>query len=802
MKTLLSTSSVFRRIHFAYSDRLSDEGIQSLVRNRRYREALKLYSQEQANRNSSSSRYTFPSLLKACTSLLNFRYGESLHASVIKAGFYSDAYVVSSLIRMYVASGSLVCADKLFDKMSQRDVALYNSIIDGHFRIGSFEGGMAHFLRMVTANVKPDGYTLSILLGSCADISSGKEIHGYALRNRCNDDPFVVTAMIDMYFGFRCPVDGWKVFEKSENKCNIAVWNSIINGCCHNGLFENGFQLFISAKREALPLGSTTFSISLTASSQVEQFDFGSQLHCDVIKMGFENDSYVCTSLISLYSNYGDLNDSLKVIRLEQDKDIELWNATISAYLSHGRPNDALDVYSFSRKLEIVPDSFTMMNVLIACSMTGSISLGTAIHGEVIKRRMEEDTVTVQSALQTLYSKCGRTEDAHKVFSGMKSRDVIAWGSMIHGCRENMEFSKALILLNAMLRDDVKPDSNILATALNASVGLVGFSIHGFAVKAGLDSDPFTGTALIEFYGNRGQPEMAHKSFSDVVDKNVVAVWNSLMSCYSLNGMPEIAIALLPQLPCVDSISATVALSSISQISALLPGKATHCRVIRSELPQETRLHNSLLDMYIKCGCFTYAERVFSLMPEPDVFTWNSMIHGYGFNGRCKRALDLFEEMKGTGQKPDGVTFLAVISSCNHCGYVDRGLELFRSMREHGVEPRTDHYVAAVDMMGRQGNALAELIDGMAEAATTEDSAGIWVSLLSACRVHRDVEVGEAVAKRLMEMEPGEGSHYVQLLKLYVEAGLMEKAEDLRAAMMKKKGLHTKKLPGISRLSR
>ncbi|KAK6121946.1 hypothetical protein DH2020_044311 [Rehmannia glutinosa] len=793
-----------RRIH-SFSHHV-DAKIKALVQQGHYQEALESYSQELIFPKN-TSRFTFPSLLKACACLSNFRYGGTLHCTITKMGLHFDPYIMTSLVRMYVKCGSLSSAVKLFDKMSQcevlgQDVALWNSIIDGYFKSGFFEEGMVQFRRMHVLNVKPDGYTLCIFLGMCYNFlggSYGKVIHGYVVRNMFDDDPFVITAMIDMYSNSSRPMDAWNVFEKLENKYSIAVWNVMINGFCENGYWRNSLHLYSLAKSEGLEFGSTTFSSVLTACSQGEAVDFGRQLHCDVVKTSFESDHYVSTSLLTFYSKCGLVEDAERVFDLARDREVGIWNSMISAYVNCGCANDALDIYTQMRCRKVAPDSFTISNALIACSMIESYYLGTMIHGELTKTPIQ-DFVAVQSALLTMYSKLGSVEYAHKVFSQMREKDVVAWGSMISGYCENKKFEEALYLYKTMKSEGVKPDSNVLASAIIACVGhgdaKLGCCIHGLAIKEGLDLDAFTGSTLIEFYSKCEQPDMAKQAFSNVLQKNLV-LWNSLMSCYSENGLPDVSISLLPQILLdglyLDSISITTVLAAVSQMAALRKGKAIHGYNIRLLLRKEIQVENALIDMYIKCGCFTYAQRVFEKMSKRDVVAWNTMIAGYGSHGECQKAIYLFHEMKNSGTAPDEITFLSLISSCNHSGFVDEGLNLFRLMREHEIEPKMEHYINIVDLLGRAGclNDACEFIENMA----IQPDRGVWLSLLSACRVHRNVEFGELAANNLIKMEPERGSNYVQLLNLYVEAGLKEKAANLRT-LMRQKGLS--KLPGCS----
>ncbi|KAL8552428.1 hypothetical protein ACS0TY_001209 [Phlomoides rotata] len=799
--------SISRQIHVSSYD--LNAKIKTFVQQGKYEEALKSYSKILINLPSDTSRFTFPSLLKACASLSHFHYGTAFHSTIIKMGLQSDPYIVTSLIRTYVKCASLGNAVKLFDNMSDcetcsQDVALWNSIIDGYSKSGFFEEVMAQFRRMQALNIKPDGYTLCIFLGmrSFFDISYGKEIHGYIIRNMFDDDSFVITALIDMYSNFSRPMEAWNVFQKLENKDSIVIWNAMINGFCENGVWRNCLQLYSLAKCEGLELGSTTFSSVLTACSQGEAMDFGSQLHCDMIKNGVGDDAYASTSLLTFYSKCGDVKYAERVFRLTRNREVGIWNSMISAYINRGFSYDALDIYTQMRGREVSPDSFTISNILTACGMIGSSYVGGMVHGELIKRPVKHN-VAVESALLTMYSKLGNVKDAHDVFDQMKEKDVIAWGSIISGSCENKEFEEVLRLYKRMVSDGVKPDPNIIASALIACVAYgdgelikLGGCFHGLAIKEGLDLDAFTGSSLIEFYSKCGEPNMAREAFSKVLQKNMV-VWNTLISCYSQNDLPDVSISLLPQIlqfglrP--DSVSIITVLGAVSQMAALLIGKSIHGYYTRSLLRDGTQVENTLIDMYIKCGCLTYGERVFHSMSNRNLVAWNSMIGGLGSNGECHKAIDMFHEMRSRGTEPDEITFVSLLSSCNHGGLVDEGLHIFRSMKGYGVEPNMLHYVNIVDLLGRGGylDEAREFIENM----EIPPGRGVWLSLLSACRVHGNVELGEMAAENLIKMESQRGSNYIQLLNLYVEAGLKEKAVNLRA-VMREKGLM--KLPGCS----
>uniref|UniRef100_A0A7N0THR1 Pentatricopeptide repeat-containing protein n=1 Tax=Kalanchoe fedtschenkoi TaxID=63787 RepID=A0A7N0THR1_KALFE len=733
-----------------------------------------------------------------------------MHSAVITLGMHLDMYIANSLINMYVKCGSLHYAVQLFDVLSEshglvdKDVTLWNSVISGYFSYCRVHEGMAQLSRMLFCGVRPDGYTLSIVLGLRAgDLSyeKGKEIHAYVVRNIFDSDPYLVTALIDMYSGFGFPGKAWHIFEHKEDKSNVVEWNVMMGGFCENGLWEDSLELFSLMKRGSCQLASASYTSALTACSQGGDAAFGKLVHCDAIKTGFQLDPFVATSLITMYSKCALVAESRKAFDQVPDKEIELWNSLISALVSNGYGSDAAEAYCLMRQTGKFGDTFTTSILLSACSLFGLNDLGRTFHAELIKRPIQSD-VAVQSALLTMYSKCGNTEDAGCIFETMSEKDLIAWGSMLSGLCQNKKFHEALqLFVSAITIDGIKPDSNIMTTVISSCAGLenqeLGSAMHGSVVRNGLIADAFVATALIDLYSMCSSADMAGQVFSGMEHKSLVA-WNSIMSCCNHNDIPDFSIRLFPLIISdglsPDAVSITIVLSAVSSVGAVLMGKILHAYQIRHLVSSDIQVENALVDMYIKCGCLTYAQRTFENMTWTNLVTWNSMIAGYGNHGECAAAIRLFNEMKGFGIVPDEVTFLSLLSSCSHSGLVEEGLKLFQSMKdEYSMNPQIDHYMNIVDLLGRAGRVddAFNFIQNM----PIEPDESIWICLLCACRVHRKLELGELAADKLMKMEPARGSYYVQLLNLYGDAALWDRAAKLRA-FMKKKGI--KKIPGCS----
>ncbi|KHN12612.1 Pentatricopeptide repeat-containing protein [Glycine soja] len=203
---------------------------------------------------------------------------------------------------------------------------------------------------------------------------------------------------------------------------------------------------------------------------------------------------------------------------------------------------------------------------------------------------------------------------------------------------------------------------------------------------------------------------------------------------------------------------------------------------------------NCLIDMYSKSGDVDTAQIVFDNMPQRNAVSWTSLMTGYGMHGRGEDALRVFDEMRKVPLVPDGITFLVVLYACSHSGMVDHGINFFNRMsKDFGVDPGPEHYACMVDLWGRAGR-LGEAMKLINEMPM-EPTPVVWVALLSACRLHSNVELGEFAANRLLELESGNDGSYTLLSNIYANARRWKDVARIRYTM-KRTGI--KKRPGCS----
>jgi pentatricopeptide repeat protein len=97
---------------------------------------------------------------------------------------------------------------------------------------------------------------------------------------------------------------------------------------------------------------------------------------------------------------------------------------------------------------------------------------------------------------------------------------------------------------------------------------------------------------------------------------------------------------------------------------SLPEGKIVHAHMAENGLIPSRILHNTLLNMYAKCGSVADARRVFDQITERDDFSWAVMISAYAKHGPAQKALVLFYQMKKASIKINEFAFSSVISAC------------------------------------------------------------------------------------------------------------------------------------------
>lgn len=395
----------------------------------------------------------------------------------------------------------------------------------------------------------------------------------------------------------------------------------------------------------------------------------------------------------------------------------------------------------------------------------------------------------IATKLVNLYCVCDSLSDAHLLFDRIPKDNLFLWNVLIRGYAWNGPYEDAISLYNQMLDYGLAPDNFTFPFVLKACSALSaieeGRNIHEHAIRTGWETDVFVGAALIDMYAKCGCVESARQVFDKIEVRDAV-LWNSMLAAYSQNGHPDESLALCSEMASagVRPTEATLVtvISASADIAALHQGTELHGFSWRHGFVSNDRVKTALVDMYAKCGSVRIARSLFERLKEKRVVSWNAMITGYAIRGHATEALVLFEEMKEKAL-PDHITFVGVLAACRHGGLLDEGWMFFESMvRDYRIDPIVQHYTCMVDLLGRCGR-LDEAYNLITQMRVMPDAC-VWGALLSSCKIHGNVELGEVALEKLIELEPDNSGNYVILSNIYAQAGKWEGVARLRKLMI------------------
>ena len=639
----------------------------------------------------------------------------------------------------------------------------------------------------------------AVLLELCTSLKELHQILPLVIKNGFYDEHFFQTKLISLFCKFGSIAEAARVFEPVEHKLDV-LYHTMLKGYAKNSALSDAVKFYGRMRFDEVSPVVYDFTYLLQLCGDSLDLRRGREVHGMVITNGFQSNLFAMTAVVNLYAKCRQVEDAYKMFERMPQRDLVSWNTVVAGFAQNGLARRAVQLVLEMQEAGQKPDSITLVTVLPALADLKALRIGKSVHAYAFRGGFESMT-NVGTAMLDMYFKCGAVKNARLVFKGMSSRNVVSWNTMINGYEQNGESEEAFATFLKMLDEGVNPTNVSMMGALHACANLGdlerGRFVHRLLEEKKLGSDVSVMNSLISMYSKCKRVDIAASLFGNLNQKTIVT-WNAMILGYAQNGCINEALNVFCEMQShgikPDSFTLVSVVTALADLSVTRQAKWIHGLAIRTLMDKNVFVCTALVDTYAKCGAIQTARNLFDMMEERHVITWNAMIDGYGTHGHGKEALDLFDDMQKGSIKPNEITFLSVIAACSHSGLVEEGLYYFESMKEnYGLRPSMDHYGAMVDLLGRAG----KLDDAWKFIQDMPVKPGITVlgAMLGACKIHKNVELGEKVADELFELDPDEGGYYVLLANMYGSASMWEKVARVRIAM-EKKGI--KKTPGCS----
>ncbi|KAJ6359614.1 hypothetical protein OIU77_003760 [Salix suchowensis] len=250
--------------------------------------------------------HTFPGVFTAAALNLGCIFdARQAHVLGIKTASIYEVFVGSSLVNFYCKVGCVFEARKLFDRMPDRDLVSWTTMISGYAskQMAREALGVFGLMRCIV---------LWLNIGVLGFVS-------------------VLNALVTMYAKCGSLNVSLMLFEMCSEK-NAITWSALITGYSQAGDSHKALKLFCNMHYAGFVPSEFTLVGALNACSDVAGIEEGKQTHGYLLKSGYETQIYIATALADMYAKCGFTGDARKGFDFLLEPDLVLWTSIIAAY--------------------------------------------------------------------------------------------------------------------------------------------------------------------------------------------------------------------------------------------------------------------------------------------------------------------------------------------------------------------------------------------------------------------------------------------------------------------------------------
>ncbi|OVA20852.1 Pentatricopeptide repeat [Macleaya cordata] len=409
------------------------------------REALLIYTRmhrsiDKAMAEDLAFKFTLSSVLKACAGLMALQEGFQVHAHVAKYGYQTDIRIQTSLIDFYAKFGLMKEAQRVFDKMTEKDVQAWNTMITGHTKSRNMEAAISLFRRMPERNM----FTWEAMITGYADMGlmdKAQELFDELLEGEMKMNAVIHTAMIMGYAKCSKISDARLIFDRMVER-DTPSWNAMIAAYNQAGLFDESldlFRLMIKIQEGNVKPNQTTIAMVVSACAQLGSIELAQWIrnYIDSRRNELMN-NHTVTALIDMHAKCGEPGEAYEVFKRWKNKDMVCYSTMMAAFGMHGNGAEVLKIFSQLQEDGLKPDEICFIVVLSACSHAGLVEEGCKYFESMQKEYKIAPTADHYMCMVDLLGRAGRVADAYKtiieVMPPVKPHAGI-WGALLSACR-------------------------------------------------------------------------------------------------------------------------------------------------------------------------------------------------------------------------------------------------------------------------------------------------------------------------------------------------------------------------------
>ncbi|KAL6336657.1 hypothetical protein AAG906_035971 [Vitis piasezkii] len=376
-------------------------------------------------------KFTYPSLIKACSKVCGVKEGVAFHGSAVRCGVGGDVFVMTSLIDLYGKCGEILCARKVFDEMGERNVVSWTAMIAGYASFSDLVEARKLFDEMPEKNAVSWNAIISGYV-KCGDLRSARKM----FDEMPHRNVVSFTTMIDGYAKSGDMASARFVFEEAPER-DVVAWSALISGYVQNGQPNEAVKIFLEmCSRNVKPDEFIMVSL-MSACSQMGSLELAKWVDDYVRKSSIDvHRAHVIAALIDMNAKCGSMDRATKLFEEMPKRDLISYCSMMQGLSIHGCGPQAVSLFSRMLNEGLTPDDVAFTVILTACSRAGLVDEGCYYF-----ESMKTDYSIVPSpdhyaCMVDLLGRAGRLKEAYELLKSMPVEPHAgAWGALLGACK-------------------------------------------------------------------------------------------------------------------------------------------------------------------------------------------------------------------------------------------------------------------------------------------------------------------------------------------------------------------------------
>ncbi|KAK7412737.1 hypothetical protein VNO78_04325 [Psophocarpus tetragonolobus] len=344
-------------------------------------------------------------------------------------------FILNRLVDPNTASFVLRYFQNKINFTINKEVIIYNVVLNLFRKSRDFEGAEKLFGEMLQRGVKPNNITFSTMV-NCASVSGlpNKAVEWFERMSGygCEPDGVTCSAMIYAYArtnNVKMALDLYNRAKAEKWSLEVVTFSALIKMYSMAGSYDKCLKIYQEMKVLGVKPNLATYNTLFGAMLRAKKHRQAKAIYEEMKSNGVSPDFITYASLLEVYTRTQSSEDALHIYKEMKgngmDMTADLYNKLLAMCADLGYIDKAVKIfYDMRSSGTCQPDSWTFSSLITMYSRSGKVSEAEGILNEMIQSGFQP-TIFVLTSLIQCYGKAKRTDDVVKIFKQLQELGIV-----------------------------------------------------------------------------------------------------------------------------------------------------------------------------------------------------------------------------------------------------------------------------------------------------------------------------------------------------------------------------------------